>query len=140
MRYCPKCLDEYEDPTERCAECGEALLTEEQLSRRPEFRRLPADEDSTDFAVAGPAEDPYEAGAFASAVSRAGIPVLVRMRHGSAVDTLTEARQRPWWEILVPRSERERAARALEACRLELDAAQADSERAAEEEELESER
>lgn len=134
MRYCPKCLEEYRNGIERCAECSELLVGEEELANRPEFRRLPPDEDATDFAVVGPAEDPFEADAFASAIDALGIPVLARMRPSSPVDALASAQRRPWWEILVPRSARQRAAEVMEERRKELQDAEADAALAAEEE------
>jgi hypothetical protein len=140
MRYCPKCLEEYQERVERCAECSEALVGEETLSERAGFRRLPADEDTTNYAVVGPAEDPFEADAFVSAIDDLGIPVLARMRHSSPVDALTDARQKPWWEILVPQAEQKRAAQVLLARRQELKDAEVDAAQAAEEEELETER
>jgi hypothetical protein len=139
MRYCPKCLEEYRDGVESCAECAEPLVAEEELANRPEFCRLPPEQDAADFAVVGPAEDPFEADAFVSAVGGAGIPVLARMRPSSPVDALASAQRRPWWEILVPRSARERAAQVIEERRKELKDAEADAALAAEEEELETE-
>jgi hypothetical protein len=139
MKYCPTCLEEYEDSTKVCSECAVALLTEDELSRRPEFRRVREDEDTTRFVVVGPAEDPFEADAFTSAVDEAGIPVFARMRHASSVDALTESAQHSWWEILVPAGKTEDAAKILEARRQELQAGEADAAKAAEEEELETE-
>ncbi len=140
MRYCPSCLEEYEDGTERCAECeGETLVSEEELSRRPEFRRVHPDEDTTAFAVAGTAEDPFDADAFVAAIGDAGIPVLVRMRRGSSVEALTVSVPRPWWDILVPEAQRERAAQLIAETRAEVAAGSAEAEMAAEQEELATE-
>lgn len=139
MRYCPKCLEEYQDGVERCAECAESLVAEEELANRLEFRRLLPEQGAADFAVVGPAEDPFEADAFVSAVGAAGIPVFARMRPSSLVDALASAQRRPWWEILVPCSARERAAEVIEERRKELEDAEADAALAAEEEELETE-
>ncbi len=139
MRYCPKCLEEYRDGVERCAECAELLIAEKDLASRPEFRRLPPDEDPTDFAVVGPAEDPFEADAFVSAIDEAGIPVLARMRPSSPVDALASAQRRPWWEILVPRGSRDRAAQVIDERRREMQEAEPDAALAAEEEALQTE-
>jgi len=139
MKYCPTCLEEYEDSAKTCSECEEELVTEEALSKRPEFRRVRGDEDTTDFVVVGPAEDPYEADAFTAAIDEAGIPVVARMRHGSSVDALTESSQHAWWEILVPSDRREKAAEIMRTRLAEILAEEPEAEKAAEEEELETE-
>lgn len=139
MRYCPSCLEEYEEGSEACVECGDALVAEESLAARPEFQRLREEDDPRTFVVVGPAEDPFEADAFTAAVSEAGIPVLARMRHGSSVDALTESVSRSWWEIRVPAEQRDAAAAIVARRREELAASELDAGRAAEEEELETE-
>jgi hypothetical protein len=139
MRYRTSCLEEYEDSVETCEECNQAVVTEEELSKRPEFRRLRDDDDPSTLVVVSPAEDPFEADAFVAAVDEAGIPVLARMRHGSSVDALTESINRSWWEILVPAEQQEKAAQAIAQRREELRSMAEDSEKAAEEEELETE-
>jgi len=140
MRYCPNCLEEYEDSVKTCDDCEQALVTEAELSERPEFKRVREDDDPRTFVVVGPAEDPYEADAFTSAVNEAGIPVLARMRHGGSVDALTESVNRSWWEILVPAEQREKAVEVMEKRREELAASEPDAEAAAEAEELETEK
>jgi hypothetical protein len=111
MRYCPSCLEEYEDSAKTCSECGAEVVTEEELASRPGFRRL-GEEDPRDFVVVGPAEDPFEADAFAAALEEAQIPVLARMRRGGTMDSLTEAAQGRWWEILVPADLKQKERRA----------------------------
>jgi hypothetical protein len=139
MHYCPTCLEEYEDSVTICDECKQALVPEDKLADRPGFRRLREDDDPRTFVVVGPAEDVYEADAFTAAIDEAGIPVLARMRHGGSVDALTETSNRRWWEILVPADQREKAAEVMAKRRDELVENEADAEKAAEEEELESE-
>lgn len=140
MKYCPSCLEEYESAVESCAECGELLVDEKQLQGRPEFRRVHPDEDTTQFVVAGAAEDAFDADAFTAAVHEAGIPVLARIRRASTVDAITTGVSHPWWEVLVPSAERARAEAIIAETRRELAEDQPEAERAAEEEELESER
>jgi len=139
MLYCPGCLEEYEDSAKTCSECKAELLTEEALSKRPEFRRLREDEDVRNFVVIGPAEDPFEADAFTAAISEAGIPVFAHMRRTSAVDALTESVQRSWWEILVPADQREKAVEVMARRHAEIEESESDAERAAEEESSEEE-
>lgn len=138
MRYCPSCLEEYEDKTETCSECKEALVTEQELAKRPGFHKV-GEEDPRDFVVVGPAEDPFEADAFTSAISDAGIPVFARMRHQGSVDSITESVVLSYWDVLVPVDQREKAAEVMAKRREEIVASEADAEKAAEEEELESE-
>jgi len=141
MRYCPKCLEEYQDDVKGCADCGgEGLLSEEEISSRPEFRRVREDEDTTDFVSVGTAEDPFEADAFTAAIGEAGIPVLAALRRSSAVDALTMGVQQPWWEILAPAESQAKAEEIVEARRKELATLEAEAARAAEEEELEGEK
>jgi hypothetical protein len=135
MKYCPNCLEEYEDKAETCSDCaGQALVTEEELEKRPGFHRVREDEDTTDFAVAGDAEDPFEADAFTSAISEAGIPVLARTRHASSVALITSGIRRPYWEIRVPQAELARATEIIAARRLALQESEEDAAQAAEEE------
>ncbi len=137
MRYCPSCLEEYEDSAKTCSECGAEVVTEEELASRPGFRRL-GEEDPRDFVVVGPAEDPFEADAFAAALEEAQIPVLARMRRGGTMDSLTEAAQGRWWEILVPADLKQKAAELMARRHEELVAAESEAGEAAEEEALES--
>ncbi|MBI5549382.1 MAG: DUF2007 domain-containing protein [Deltaproteobacteria bacterium] len=138
MRYCPSCLEEYEDANQTCAECKESLVAEEELAKRPEFHRV-REEDPRDFAVAGPAEDPFEADAFTAALDEAGIPVMARMRRTGAVDAITDPVAHAWWEVLVPVDQVQKAIEIIARRKEELKAAEADSEKAAEEEEAEGE-
>jgi alkylated DNA nucleotide flippase Atl1 len=140
MKYCPICLEEYEDTATSCAEChGERLLSEQEVSSRPELRRVRQDEDIQSFVLASTAEDLFEADAFTAAVHEAGIPVLARMRRSSAMEALTESTQRPWWDIMVPEPKREEAARIMEECRQQMADSEDEAVKAAEEEELETE-
>jgi hypothetical protein len=140
MRYCPSCLEEYEDSVKTCAECDKATVTEAELAERPEFKRIREDDDPRSFVVIGPAEDPFEADAFTAAISDAGIPVLARMRHGGSVDKLTESTSQSWWEILVADEDRQKAAEVMARRKEELAASEQDAEAAAEAEELEGEK
>ncbi len=135
MRYCPVCLEEYEESASACADCGGQLLVDEaELAKRPEFRRVREDEDTTDFEVVAEAEDPFEADAFTAAVGDAGIAVLATMKRDSPMDALTSVAQRPWWEIRVPSEHCAKATEIVAARREELKAAEAEAEQAAEEE------
>ena len=138
MRYCPTCLEEYEDGVAACAECKDALVTEEELAQRPGFRRV-GEEDPRDFVTVGAAEDPFEADAFTAAIDEVGIPVMARMRHAGSVDSITESTNRSWWEILVPTDQRAKAAEVMAKRKEELDASAEDAGKAAEEEERQSE-
>ncbi len=140
MRYCPSCLEEFEDNATTCTDCEQQLVTEEELAKRPEFRRIRGEEDTTDFVVVAPAEDPFDADAFTTAIDQAGIPVFARMRRSGSVDALTVSAQRPWWEILVPSDDREKALELVEKTKKELaELEEGAGEAAAEEEELETE-
>ena len=139
MRYCPSCLEEYEDSVKTCPDCDKAVVTEAALSERPGFKRVREDDDPRSFVVIGPAEDPFEADAFTAAISDAGIPVMARMRHGGSVDALTESTRGSWWEILVADEDREKATAVMAKRREELLASEKDAEEAAEAEELEGE-
>ena len=135
MRYCPTCLEEYEESTQSCGDCGgQLLVTEEEIEKRPGLRRVREDEDTTDFVVVAQANDLYEADAFTAAIGEAGIPVLATMRRDSAADALTTVMRRPWWLISVPQEQQEKATEIVAARREELKASEADAEKAAEEE------
>jgi hypothetical protein len=138
MRYCPTCLEEYEDSTGTCDDCKQGLVTEEELAKRPGFHRV-GEEDPRDFVVIGPAEDPFEADAFTAAIDDAGIAVMARMRHAGSVDSITESVSHSWWDILVPADQREKAAEVMAKRKEELAASSDDAERAAEEEERQGE-
>lgn len=135
MRYCPSCLEEYQDSAQACADCGGKLLvTEEEIEKLPGLRRVREDEDTTRFVVAGAAEDLFEADAFTAAIGEAGIAVLANMKRSSPVDALTSSVQRSWWEILVPQEALEKATEIIGTRRSELKASEEDAEKAAEEE------
>jgi len=136
VRYCPSCLEEYEDRVDACAECDVALVTEEELAGRPEFRRLRDDDDPRTFVVAGCAENPFDADALIAAVGEAGIPVLARVRNVSAADRLVDPVRGSWWDLLVPADQHLKAAEAIARRREELAALEADASMAAEEEAL----
>ncbi len=134
MNYCPQCLGEYEGVSS-CADCGVALVDAAAIAARPEFKRFRTGEDTTRFVRAGVAEDLFEADAFTSAIAELGIPILTRPhRETLTIDAITTSTARPWWELLVPEQERERAAQAVEARKAELASSQDEAERAAEEE------
>ena len=137
MKYCPECLSEYTDTTANCSECegGVKLVSAAELEGRPGFRR-PEDEDTTSFVAVAEAEDPYEADAFSAAVEEAQIPVFVQLRRSSAADSLTSAVNHPYWQILVPEAQREKAAAIIELRRRELVESEVDAGKAAEDEEL----
>ncbi|HEY3445170.1 MAG TPA: hypothetical protein VGK67_02355 [Myxococcales bacterium] len=137
MRYCPSCLEEYEDSVKTCSECAVDVVTEEELASRPGFRRL-GEEDPRDFVVVGPAEDPYEADAFAAALEEARIPALARVRLAGTMDSLTDAAHGRYWEILVPADQKEKAAELMAKRHEELEAAQGEAAEAAEAEAMES--
>ncbi|MGI5863989.1 MAG: hypothetical protein ACOX6T_18310 [Myxococcales bacterium] len=135
MKYCPGCLEEFEDSAQACADCGGKLLVnEEEIEKLPGLRRVREDEDTTHFVAAGSAEDPFEADAFTAAIGEAGIPVLATMKRSSPVDALTSSIQRPWWEILVPQEALEKATEIIGARRSELKASEEEAIKAAEEE------
>ena len=137
MRYCPTCLEEYEDGVKQCSECKVDVVAEEALAGLPGFRRV-GEEDPRDFVVVGPAEDPFEADAFAAAIAEAGIPVMARPKHGGTMDSLTESAQGHWWEVLVPADQKDKASEAMAKRREELVASESEAGEAAEAEALES--
>lgn len=134
MKYCPKCVAEYRDEIATCADCGVPLISEAELASRPELRRQEHDA-TTAFVQAGTADNPFEADACTAAVDAAGIPVLSRMRRGSAVDAITTGISQPWWEILVPEDQLERAQQVIAERRAELEAVEPEAAEAAEQEE-----
>ncbi len=138
MKYCPSCVAEYRDEIVTCADCGVPLISEAELASRPGLRRLEHDQ-TTAFARVATADDPFEADAFTAAVDAAGIQVLSRMRRNSAVDAITTGVSHPWWEILVPEKDLERARQVIDQRRAELEAAEPEAEAAAEEEERQTE-
>lgn len=134
MKLCPICFEEYQDHAAECSECGEKLMEEEEMAKRPGAWQAHNDDDTTTFVIAGTADDLFQADSLSTAIDQKGIPVLTRMRRSSAVDALTEAVQRAWWEILVPSDKKEEAFQAIQSQKEILKSMEADSERAVEEE------
>ncbi len=134
MKLCPICFEEYQDFAAECAECGEKLIQEEEMAKRPGTWQAQNNDDTTTFVIAGTADDLFEADALSTALDQKGIPVLTRMRRSSAMDALTEAVQRTWWEILVPLDKKEEALQAIGIQKEILKSMEADSEQAVEEE------
>lgn len=120
MKYCPACLEEYEPSVDRCADCETALVSEEEIARRPEFQRAIAGDDVTRYVLAGTAESVFEADALADAVAAEQIPLMVRPRHASTVGIITRGTVSTWWEFFVPEEALAKAKEAIERGRQEL--------------------
>lgn len=90
------------------------------------------------FVRVGTAEDPFEADLLADALEEAGIDVLARARRDAPVDTLVMPAS-PWWELLVPEPDAERAAKIVAERHEELAARADEAAAAAEAEERDTE-
>lgn len=138
MKYCASCGSEYQDGIATCVDCLEApLLTEKEM--RDKGLPLPGERDTRRFVRAGTAEDPLSAEEIGGAVEAAKIPVFVRARRAGTVDSITDGTL-PWWEILVPEEHFQRAAELVAAEKQRLNATADEAARAAEEEQLETEK
>ena len=135
MRYCSRCGAECGDATS-CPRCGGTHLVrpEEQgrLTKSPS-----AEQDQEKFVRVGTAEDPLTSEHLIKVIQAAHIPVLSRS-HESVMDPITSPGG-PWWEIMVPEELAGKASDLVERERSRMAAAAEDAERAAEEEEAESE-
>jgi hypothetical protein len=139
MKYCTRCGSEYQEGVEQCADCpgNPRLVSAEQMRERG--LPLPHELDERVFVRAGTAEDPLTVEAFVELLDEAEIPVFVRAGRSGVVDKLTTGNLLPWWEILVPEEQQERATRLLEQERAREDATTDEAVQAAEDEELEGE-
>ncbi|MCE9667925.1 DUF2007 domain-containing protein [Myxococcus stipitatus] len=139
MKYCTRCGSEYQEGVEQCADCpgNPRLVSAEQMRERG--LPLPHELDKRVFVRAGTAEDPLTVEAFVELLDEAEIPVFVRAGRSGVVDKLTTGNLLPWWEILVPEEQQERATRLLEQERAREDATTDEAVQAAEDEELEGE-
>jgi hypothetical protein len=139
MKYCTRCGAEYEDAVTVCADDQNAeLISAEQMRQRG----LPLQEerDTRKFVPAGSVEDPLSAERITAVLTEQRIPVFARARRSGTVDLITGAMISPWWEILVPEEFSERAAALIVEVRKEVEAGAEDAARAAEEEELATEK
>jgi hypothetical protein len=133
MRYCTACGSEYQDDVEVCADDGNTELVGADEMRS---RGLPMVEerDNRTFVRAGTAEDPLTAERLTAILSESGIPVFARPRHAGTVDVVTSGVALPWWEMMVPEDQAQKAASLIEQAREELEASADEAARAAEEE------
>ena len=135
MRYCSRCGVECGDATS-CPRCGGThLVRPEELARDKESPS--AEQDQEKFVRVGTAEDPLTSEHLIKVIQAAHIPVLSRS-HESVMDPITSPGG-PWWEIMVPEELAGKASELVERERSRMAAAVEDAERAAEEEEAESE-
>jgi hypothetical protein len=138
MKYCPECGTEYQDAGQPSPDCGGVpLLTEAEMKARGLLvpgRTGGEQRDTRKFVRAGTAEDPLSAEQYAAALTAAQIPVFARPRRAGTVDLITGASNHPWWEILVPEDELERASAVLEQTRTGMESSAEEAAQAAEEE------
>jgi len=135
MRYCSRCGVECGDATS-CPRCGGThLVSPEEQGRHT--KSPSAEQDQEKFVRVGTAEDPLTSEHLIKVIQAAHIPVLSRS-HESVMDPITSPGG-PWWEIMVPEELAGKASELVERERSRMAAAVEDAERAAEEEEAESE-
>ena len=135
MKYCTQCGSEYRDTVTVCADDGNTeLVPLEEMHRRG----IPTVEerDTRKFVPAGTAEDPLSTERLTRMLEEASIPVFARPRRAGSVDALTGATITPWWEILVPEEQADRAAQLITEAKRQFEAEAEELARAAEEEAL----
>ena len=138
MKYCTECGSEYQDHVTECADCPGSQLVDAETMRQRGL--MPSQEqDTREFFRVGTAEDPITAEAYVRVLETEHIPVFSRHRRGGTVDILTTGNPHPWWEILVPEENVQKATELLAQEKARLDATSDEAAKAAEEEELESE-
>lgn len=139
MKYCARCGSEYRDDVEQCSDCpgNPRLVGVDEMRSRG--LPLPHELDKRVFVRAGTTDNPLMAEVFAELLQEADIPVLVRAGRSGVVDKLTTGNLLPWWEILVPEEQQERAGAMIERERVQEAATTDEAVRAAEEEERETE-
>lgn len=135
MRYCSRCGAECGDATS-CPRCGGTHLVRPEEQAR-HAKSPSAEQDQEKFVRVGTAEDPLTSEHLIKVIQAAHIPVLSRS-HESVMDPITSPGG-PWWEIMVPEELAGKASELVERERSRMAAAVEDAERAAEEEEAESE-
>ncbi|WP_224366165.1 putative signal transducing protein [Hyalangium versicolor] len=138
MKYCVECGSEYQDHVTECADCPGSQLVDAETMRQ---RRLPLphERDTREFIRVGTAEDPLTAEDYVRLLEAEHIPVFSRPRRGGTVDVLTTGNPHPWWEILVPEDQVQKATELLAREKAQLDATAEEAAQAAEEEERETE-
>ena len=135
MRYCSECGSEYQDSATACSDDpGAPLLSADEMRARG--LQMQTERDTRRFVRVGSAEDPLTAEAFVRALQERGIPVMSRTRHGGTADVITSGVNHPWWEVLVPDTHADLAARTIVEERARLDAEGPEAEAAAEAEAL----
>ncbi|WP_342375137.1 DUF2007 domain-containing protein [Myxococcus stipitatus] len=139
MKYCARCGSEYRDDIERCEDCPShpPLVSAEEMHSRG--LPLPHELDRRVFVRAATTDNPLMVEVFAELLEERDIPVFIRAGRSGVVDKLTTGNLLPWWEILVPEGEQERAALLVERERAQEAATNDEAVRAAEEEERETE-
>jgi len=135
MRYCSRCGAKCGDATS-CPRCGGTHLVRPEEQGR-HAKSPSAEQDQEKFVRVGTAEDPLTSEHLIKVIQAAHIPVLSRS-HESVMDPITSPGG-PWWEIMVPEELAGKASELVERERSRMAAAVEDAERAAEEEEAESE-
>lgn len=137
MRYCPKCEEEYRDDALECPDDKVPTLDEAAFARHlAEAGRQPAD--GPEFSSAGQADDAFQADLLSTELSAADIPVVVRQSRPGLVETLTVPAG-SYYELHVPTALVPKARALIDAAKTRLVGEAAQAEKAAEDEERESE-
>ncbi|MBI3183366.1 MAG: DUF2007 domain-containing protein [Myxococcales bacterium] len=130
MKYCTRCRSEYQDSATACSDCGgEELIAPEEMKRRGLL--LPHEVDTRRLVRVATAEDPYTAEQLSAVLEAAEISTLARARRAMESP--------PWWEILVPEEQAEKAKGLVSEEKARLEANVDEAARAAEEEEASGE-
>lgn len=113
MRYCPSCLNEYVDDTERCTDCGTELVGQEAYERVAAQREAALTEPYAEVCIL---EGRFEAPVLEGALEAQGIRVLIRPYQDSAYDGLFIPQQ-GWGSLSVPTRQLEQAREIVQATR-----------------------